>query len=365
MHRLPRRNLSILSSLLLLILLVLSSALSIAPRSYAHFDHFSMYNGRGEQLGNFNAYEALDPDYARPEEPTRVMFSIQDQDGNDVSDVNTMIEVYSASSGQRVHAIPWSKQNSGDFEVKYVFPEIGSYQIVLSVADGPVNYNTVDPARSILSSNRDCNCDRAVYNVSISEGFGTVWNSTMLVSILAPLALMGIVLGLRFRNRMKKTESGDQPAKLSAEEFLKYAIMLAAIAGGVVHLTVYSMHASLRLEYSLFLISAGGVQIAYGLLYIMATIAGEPATALGREYAKRWHQKTLAINIFGLAGSSVLLGLYIYTVIFPPPLSPANMPDKIEFAGILAKALEAFLVFGIVYLIQLEKRKTEREITRT
>ena len=345
----------------LLLFLLVSSVLSL-PKSYAHFDHFSVYNGGGDRVGDFNVYEALDPDYASPGEVTRIMFSIQDEEGNDVSDINTMIEVYSANSGERIQANPWTKQESGDFEVPFVFPAIGSYQIVLSITNGPVDLNTVDAARTLLSSSRDCDCDRAIFNVSISEGFGTVWNSAMLVSVLGPLAIMGIVLGITLRFKMKRTDSGSS-RKPSIEEYLKYAVMLAAIAGGTVHLTVYSMHASLRLEYSLFLIFAGGMQIAYGVLYTFVTITGESLIAKSREYRQKLYRKTLSVNLFGLVGSSILLGLYTYTVIFPPPLSPANTPDKVEFAGVLAKSLEAFLVVGILYLIRLDRRK-ESQLTR-
>jgi hypothetical protein len=363
------RNVSILLSLLsLLLFLFVPSALSLIPKSYAHFDHFSLYNGRGDQIGSFYVYEALDPDYAQPGEPTSIMFSIQDKEGNDISDVNTMVEVYSGRSGERIQAYPWTKQKSGDFEVRYVFPEIGSYQIVLSIANGPVNSSIVNEARTILSSNRDCNCDRAIFNVSISKGFGTIWNSTMLISLLVPLALMGIVLGTTFRNRMRKKETANDSlsAKLSAEEYLKYTVMLVAIAGGTVHLTVYSMHASLRLEYSIFLISAGGMQVAYGVLYTFVTITNaEQLSTKNRQYTKRQYKRSLSVNLFGLVGSCILLGLYTYTVIFPPPLSPTNVPDKVEFAGILAKSLEAFLVIGIVYLIRLEKKRIKSKLTPT
>jgi MFS family permease len=191
----------------------------------------------------------------------------------------------------------------------------------------------------------------------------------MLVSLLVTLALLGIVLGITFRNRMKnkkeETANGSLSAKLSAKEYLKYAVMLVAIAGGIVHLMVYSMHASLRLEYSIFLISAGGMQVAYGVLYTFVTITtAEQLTTKNREYAKRQYRRTLYVNIFGLVGSCVLLGLYTYSVIFPPPLSPTNVPDKVELAGVLAKSLEAFLVIGIVYLIRWEKSKIKSQIIR-
>jgi hypothetical protein len=56
-------------------------------------------------------------------------------------------------------------------------------------------------------------------------------------------------------------------------------------------------------------------------------------------------------------GTSVLIGLYVYSVIVAPPLSPDNKPENVDIAGILAKSVEIFLVIGIVYLIVWEKRK--------
>ena len=362
MTQVGRKRMSFLISSLLILFSIAVLTMPLMPKSYAHFDHFSMYNGRGEAMRFFYVNEALEPDYARPGEPTRIRFSIQDKDGNDVSDVNAMIEVYSASSGERIQAYPWTKQESGDFEVPYVFPAIGSYQIVLSVADGPVNLNTIDAARTILSSSRDCDCERAIFNVSISESFGTVWSSTMLISVLAPLALVGTVLGMTFVRRMR-TKGADSTSKLFVEECLRYAVMLSAIAGGMVHLAVYSMHASLRIEYSYFLLIAGGIQIAYGVLYIMITIAGQPLST--KENVQKSSQKSLIVNLFGLLGSCLLLGLYTYTVVFPPPLSPTDMPDKVDVGGMLAKFLEAFLVGGIICLIYLERKKIKSQLSQT
>jgi hypothetical protein len=63
------------------------------------------------------------------------------------------------------------------------------------------------------------------------------------------------------------------------------------------------------------------------------------------------------LNLFGFIGTSVLIGLYTYSVIVAPPLSPDNKPENVDIAGILAKSVEIFLVIGIVYLILWEKRK--------
>jgi len=53
----------------------------------------------------------------------------------------------------------------------------------------------------------------------------------------------------------------------------------------------------------------------------------------------------------------VLLGLYLYVVIFPPPLSPDNRPEEIELEGIFSKSVEVATVIGIIYLMIYEKRR--------
>jgi hypothetical protein len=60
----------------------------------------------------------------------------------------------------------------------------------------------------------------------------------------------------------------------------------------------------------------------------------------------------------------VLLGLYAYSVTFPPPLSPNNVPEDIDFGGILDKALELTLVIGIVYLMRSEKRNLQSQLVQ-
>src|SRR5215510_2872320 len=91
---------------LTLIAAILILSLTIAPlmaqqKAFAHFDHFSHYNNRGDSLGPYYAYEALDPEYARPNDPTAMLFSIQDKDGHDTYNLVTMVEVYSAATGER------------------------------------------------------------------------------------------------------------------------------------------------------------------------------------------------------------------------------------------------------------------------
>jgi hypothetical protein len=151
---------------------------------------------------------------------------------------------------------------------------------------------------------------------------------------------------------------------LTKNEIIKYSILLLAVAAGIVHLAVFSEHASLRIEYSIFLLAAGASQVAYSMLYVLLTITSESISGRGREYAKAYYRKSVVVNLFGLVGTSVLLGLYTYSVIFIPPLSPNNGPEDVDIGGILDKSLEVGLVIGIVYLMNAEKRKFQSQFIK-
>jgi hypothetical protein len=69
------------------------------------------------------------------------------------------------------------------------------------------------------------------------------------------------------------------------------------------------------------------------------------------------YRKKTALNLFGLIGTSILIGLYAYSVVVAPPLSPDNKAEIIDIAGIMAKSLEILLVIGIIYLLIWEKRR--------
>lgn len=338
-------------------------------KSYAHFEHFTHYNNRGDGVGKYYVYQAVEPDYVHHKQPAKIMFSIQDKDGNDVINVVTMVEIYAADTGERVKAYPWTKQETGDFELEYTFPRNGNYQVVISVANNPdatgSNSRVMDPPRDTLSSTLNCNCDRAVFNISVSENFGNIYSSVMLAVVIVPLTVFGLVLGITFRG--KRRNKSLYP-NLTNTEALKWSVMLLAIGGGLVHLAIFSEHASLRLEYSIFLLAAGGIQITYGVVYIMITLAGQLTTISTGSIiqdqkfesvatAKSYYRKTVIVNLFGLIGTGVLLGLYTYTIVFPPPLSPNNEPEQVDFAGILAKSIELFLVIGIVYLLKWENKR--------
>jgi hypothetical protein len=341
-----------------ILLLPLSSF--VVP-AQAHFEHFTHYNNRGDQVGPYYAYEALEPEYAGPNEPVAVMFSVQDDSGHDVYNIDTMVEIYSAASGQRIEAWPWTRQDIGDFQVFYTFPEVGNYQIVLSVAkEGDVaNLNAIDSPRATLSSTSGCSCDRAIFNVSISTNFGVIWNAALLVSIILPLSVFGAVLIWNYKRGIRRSGS-ERYQKEARTDTVRYIIMLAAIAGGIVHLAVYAEHSSLRLEYSIFLLVAGAMQVAYGVVYTILTLAGPTIN----EPPRRHYQKKIAVNLFGLVGTGILLGLYAYSVILPPPLSPNDRPENIDIGGILAKSIEVFTVFGILYLMRLEKQQLKGQLNQ-
>lgn len=70
----------------------------------------------------------------------------------------------------------------------------------------------------------------------------------------------------------------------------------------------------------------------------------------------------MAVNWFGFFGTAVLVGLYTYVLLYPPPLSPTNQPEEIEIAGVLAKSLEVALV--IAFIIKWDRQKLHKMITK-
>jgi hypothetical protein len=337
--------------------------LSLFPVQYAkgHFDHLSHYNGGGFGISDkYYVNQQLDPTYTKPNELSHVMFSIQDNAGRDVHDIVAMVEIYSLS-GERVSVFPWTHLEIGDFGVPFVFPKAGSYQIVLSVLNSDVGssqiINTVPPARSILGDVTGCNCERGVFNVSITQNFGTIFVMVIYVSILLAISVLGAALIWIFWSRRNKKAFNP----LSNNDFIKYSVLFLAFGASVVHLAVAPGHAGLRLEYSIFLITASAVQLAYGISYVLL-IFSEDTDVKIRKYdkmlvTKKYYKKSLKLNLIGLMGSLFLIFLYLYAVTFPPPLSPNPHPEDVDIAGIADKSLEVILVIGILFLMRYEKRR--------
>jgi hypothetical protein len=151
------------------------------------------------------------------------------------------------------------------------------------------------------------------------------------------------------------------------KEIIKYSIMLLALAGGIVHLVVFPEHGSLHVYYSIFLLAAAGGQIAYGVLYFLVMLS-KPFYEMPTEQLqviKATYKHNMAVNLFGFIGTAVLVGLYIYVVIFPPPLSPTNQPEQIEIAGILSKSVEVALLMGIAYIMRVDRQAFQQIMMRT
>ena len=317
--------------------------------AYGHLEHLPHYNGGGDDLGRYYVNQALEPDYAKPGEPTYIEFSVQDDDGNDVYNIEAAVEIYNGITGQRIKFFPWKVYSIGDFAVNYTFEDKGNYLVVISLADENSSQEYLMPPRNSMLSTLNCDCERAVFNIAITPSIGIIWNLLMTIAILLPLAVFGSVLSMHYWNLKKKGRKPDKP------EAIKYIIMLLAVAGGIIHLGVYADHGSLRIEYSIFLLAAAVMQTAFGTFYVLMTIV-QP-TIRSRQSVLSYYNKTVLLNVIGLVGTAVLLGLYTYAVILPPPLSPNNQAEEIEFDGIFAKSVEVATVIGIIYLMLYEKKK--------
>lgn len=359
----------------------------------AHLDHLPHFNSGGNRYGygDYISYIALEPEYGTTDHPSRLTFSVQDFNGNDIYNLMTMVEIYDSISGKRIHLFPWTFRDVGDFHLYYEFPKKGIYQIVLSVRDGMegipyVNYGqstlgfAIEPSRSILGDVSECDCTRTIFNISIAATFGSIQNSLFFTAIASPLVLLGVVLSKNYYKRKGAKErtksdvysdvSGEAQAKhynantgiegyVGKKHIVKYSIMLLALAGGIVHLVVFPQHGSLHVYYSIFLLAAAGGQIAYGVLYFLVMLSRpfyEIPIKNSREI-KSTYIHNMAVNWFGFIGTAVLVGLYMYVIFFPPPLSPTNQPEEIETAGILAKSLEVALLIGIVLIIRWDRQE--------
>jgi hypothetical protein len=214
-----------------------------------------------------------------------------------------------------------------------------------------------------------------VFNISIANTFGAIQNSLFFICIISPLTLLGVILTKnyykKYRANNKKINHTSKENSKNAktqdlgrgrEQIIKYTLTLLALAGGIVHLVVFPEHGSLHVYYSIFLLAAAGGQIAYGILYFLVMLS-KPFYEIPIEQLqiiKTTYKHNMAVNLFGFIGTAVLVGLYIYVVIFPPPLSPTNQPEEIEIAGILSKSVEVALLIGIVFVMRLDNQAFQK-----
>ena len=95
MNDYKRTENNILFSLLLFSLLIVTSCLAFSfgqisiHTAQAHLEHLPHYNAGESRIGygDYMSFMALDPDYGTIDYPTKITFSIQDFDGNDVYNV--------------------------------------------------------------------------------------------------------------------------------------------------------------------------------------------------------------------------------------------------------------------------------------
>jgi len=191
----------------LLVFYAYSSAANQFFPASAHFDRFASYNSSGMGIGDkYYIEQQIEPEYVRPNEPSKIMFSIQDKHGKDVHDVTVMVEIYSIN-GERVLVFPWTTLETGDFNIPFVFTKNGNYQIVLSILNENVSSSkilgTTSPPRTILNDSINCNCERAVFNVSITETFGLISAITVYGAIFGAVTVLGIILIWIFITRRK------------------------------------------------------------------------------------------------------------------------------------------------------------------
>ncbi|VFJ14559.1 conserved exported protein of unknown function [Candidatus Nitrosocosmicus franklandus] len=180
-----------------LLVLVSSILLLMSIPADAHFTHISYYNSESMGIGDkYFIDQELNPEYAKPNEQTYIMFSIQDKNGNDVYNVNVMVEIYSAA-GELIHTFPWTNLAIGDFEIPYIFEKNGNYQVVLSILNEgmarPTETDPVPPTRTILTDNANCNCERAIFNLAISETFGFIYTLAFYGIIISAIVVFGVV----------------------------------------------------------------------------------------------------------------------------------------------------------------------------
>jgi hypothetical protein len=199
-----------LRSYCMVVFLALSIYSSIPTHFFAadaHIDRFASYNASGMGIGDkYYVIQQLEPEYVKPNEPSKIMFSIQDKHGRDVHEVTVLVEIYSIN-GERVLVIPWTSLETGDFDIPFVFTKNGNYQIVLSILNEDVAsrkmLDTIPPPRTILNDIVNCNCERAVFNVSITETFGLISTIAVYGTIFGAIVILGIVLIWIFVSRRK------------------------------------------------------------------------------------------------------------------------------------------------------------------
>ncbi len=151
----------------------------------------------------------------------------------------------------------------------------------------------------------------------------------MVIAIILVCTVFGMAVVMNYlKNKTDK--------KHTNQEVLKYFIVFLAIAGGLIHMSIYIEHVPLIIEYAMFLLLAAISQVGFGALFF-TVLMFESSTKIIKSIESNYTKNTM-IYLFGLIGSVILVGLYTYVVTFSLPLSSIPHPEHIEISGILAKS---------------------------
>jgi len=319
------------------------------PVTFAHLENSS---SGGQIIGKYSVVFGLEPKYTMPQEQSKIIFSIQDLEGNDIENIQTSIEIYENSLKKQILVDPWKQRESGDFEMNYTFEKIGAYQIVLNISENKVLESTTQ--QTVVSGTESCDCTRVVFNVSVSNYWFYLWNGAMIFSIVMVCTVFGIAVAMNYSKRKK-----DKKTPIPKQEVLKYTVMFLAVAGGLIHMSIYIDHAQLQIEYALFLLLTSISQVGFGMLLLTVLISKSESKNLKSD--KTNDKKNTMVYLFGLIGSVILVGLYTYVVTFTLPLSTDIQPENIAIPGIIAVSLEISLIVIISYLLYWEHAQKKRD----
>jgi len=271
------------------LLLTVSFIILPIPTAFAHLEHGS---AGGQIIGKYNVILGLEPRTPIPEEPSKIIFSIQDLEGNDIQDVQTIVEIYEDSLKKRIFVDSWEQRELGDFEIFYTFEKNGIYQVVLNISENKVQ-ESITAQQPSLSGTLDCDCPRVVFNVSVSDYWFYLWNGIMVIAIVMVCTVFGIAFAMNYLKRKK----GEKYVG-TKQEVLKSFVMFLALAGGLIHMSIYIEHAQLRIEYSMFLLLASITQIGFGVLFLTVLIF-ESSSKIIKSVELDYRKNTM-IYLFGL-----------------------------------------------------------------
>ena len=112
--------------------------------------------------------------------------------------------------------------------------------------------------------------------MSVSNNFGNIFNSAVFGGIISAIVVFGVVLVFTYRSRMKRrSTNGDLLSKFDEKRNHKIFGFSFSDFHPVLYLSGFSEHGGLRIEYSIFLLTAGATQIAYSMLYTLLTITDQ------------------------------------------------------------------------------------------